>query len=156
MLPVAQTHHQLHYTGCETRTAAASNEALCVLVTPASLWTAYQNYCSHPFEHMKQLKKCLMGFHDIYTGELPEICTTAPILVQSDNYNRHVMRMSVCKGLNWQCHGTSSLLVAQCSLLGQSVWHFECRKWHWDRFCSAHFSLPLSPSFHQHSTFEGQ
>jgi len=31
-----------------------------------------------------------MGFHDIYTGELPEICTTTPILVKSDNYNRHV------------------------------------------------------------------
>jgi len=28
MQPVAQTHHQLHYTGCKTRTAAASNEAL--------------------------------------------------------------------------------------------------------------------------------
>lgn len=88
MQPVAQTHHQLHYTSCGTKTAAASNETLVFSGTP-SLWPAYQNYSSHPFVHMKQFKNCLMDFHDIYTGQLPEICTPTPKLVKSDSCNKH-------------------------------------------------------------------
>jgi hypothetical protein len=38
------------------------------------------------------------------------------------------------------------------SVPDQRIWDMWWKKWHWDRFLSQHFSVPLSLSFHECST----